>query len=257
MLKLKPEGILTNTKWVYDEETEKGSYVETDISNQLISWLLEPVELDPDLRLRDLFALLARNDAALVVFRRDWANEYVAEYVRVLDQAAPYTGEYDPEGIEYLELYRTWEIEDGNLIGPNRLDFHGVGYELQEDVKDGDYVTFQKGRRINWAIDFSPLADLLNLPLRLNPEIKVFENYKATGAEYKMPDALLADVIRGVLWELSFHGGPTEMAEASAELTRRTSEVKEAIESGDTSKFIPLEDVSRDLGGEDDRSTEA
>jgi hypothetical protein len=246
-LTLKPEGRLIRTQWVYDEEAEAGSYVDSDVSDQLMSYLMEAVKLDPELRLRDLFMLLERNPAVLDVFRRDWGAQFVAEYQRVRNTATPYTGEYDADGIEYLELYSIWEIEDGVLCGTDHLDFHGVGYELQDNVMQGEYVMHSKGTRINWAIDFSPLSELLNLPLRLNPEIVVCQGVKDVAAKYTVNRVLLAQVIRGVLWELSFHGGPKDAAEAAAEMQNRVQDVEEAVKTGDMSKFVPLEDVLKDL----------
>lgn len=243
---LKPGGRLERVDWVYDEEVKKGEYVPTDITDQAVEYLMDTVSLEGELYLRDIFALMERNPAMLPVFRRDWAAEFLDEYKKVLPSAPAYTGEYDPDGIEYLELYHYWEKSSstGEVAGFHRLDFHGIGFELRDDIQEGDWVMHRKGSRIPWAIEFTPLAQLLNLPLRLNPKVSIYESDTEDGKYMsKLDDSLkidkptLAQVIHGIIWELSFCGGPEDVEEEREKLRNITDEVEQAFESGDLSQL--------------------
>lgn len=247
---LKPGGRLERVDWVYDEEARKGEYVPTDITDQAVEYLMDTVSLEGELYLRDIFALMERNPAMLPVFRRDWAAEFLEEYKKVLPSAPAYKGEYDPDGIEYLELYHYWEKSSttGEVVGFHRLDFHGIGFELREDILEGDWVMHRKGSRISYAIEFTPLAQLLNLPLRLDSRVRIYES-DTEGGNYmsKLDDSLtidkpsLAQVIHGIIWELSFCGGPEDVAEEREKLRNIKAEVEQAIASGDFSQLTRFE----------------
>jgi hypothetical protein len=248
-LVLKTGGRLENIRWVYDEDAGKGEYVPKDVTDDAASFLMEPLRIEGELFLRDIFALLELNPILVAVFRRDWAAEYLAEAKRV--EAAPYTGEYDPDGIEYLELYQCWEKtkETGEIEGHHRLDFHGIGFELREDLMQDDYVMHRKGSRIPWAIEFTPLAKLLNLPLRFNPEVHVSvrdARYNSETETLRMSSPTLAQVIHGVLWEISFCGGPEDVVEKKAELDEVVKEAREHMENNkifDASEFLELDEA--------------
>ena len=262
-LLLKQGGRLERVDWVYDHDAKKGEYVPTDVTEDAVSYLMDPVSLEDDLFLRDIFHLFDLNPALSLVFRRDWAAEYLAEYKKVIATAPAYTGEYDPDGIEYLELYQMWSRSSstGEISGHHRLDFHGIGYELREDIIEHDWVAHKKGSRISWAIEMTPLAELINLPLRLNTSVLVSEadheggNYMQKLDTWQMSTPTLAQVLHGVIWELSFCGGPEDAAEKKEELRSRMDEVEEAIATGDHSKFVelnlddPLEDSDTDSKG--------
>jgi hypothetical protein len=245
-LQLVSGGKLLRTDWVYDEEKGEGSNVTTEIAEgQEISFLFDAVELASDLKLNDLFILLKQNPLLLAIYRRDWAKEFLEEYERISSTAKPYTGEYDPKEVEYLELYWQWDKNSstGEIQGIHRLNFHGIGFELREDQMQDSYVTYRKGQRINWSISFSPLQELINLPLRLNPKVLICEDdsdspnfMKTIDETTRIPNPMLGQVLEGILWELSFHGSPEDKLEAKAELDERITEVKKAIANTDELK---------------------
>lgn len=223
-LYLKAGGALEQVRWIYDQTAAQGEYVPFDVGNRAIEFLFQPVKLADDLRLRDVFLLVQRNPELLRVLRRDWAEELLAEALQ--GEAKPYTGEYDPEGIEFLELYAQWNYnsQTTEYTGISRLDFHGVGYELREDVKQGDWVVHVAGSRVQWGISFSPLGELLDIPLRLSPEVLICEDDTASGqwgckvAEAVCFEVTLGQVLHGVFWELSFNGGPADRQQRRDEL---------------------------------------
>jgi hypothetical protein len=98
----------------------------------------------------------------------------------------------------------------GVLTGVHRLWLHGVGYELRDDTELEGQGLQTKGTRIHWAIKFSPLAHIFNLPLRFNSEVFVADSRPITLTlhTFRVPSPTLGQVIGSVLWELSWAGNP-------------------------------------------------
>ncbi|MBI5279565.1 MAG: hypothetical protein HY854_24245 [Burkholderiales bacterium] len=90
----------------------------------------------------------------------------------------------------------------------------------------------------------TPVRELVDLPLRLREEFFICEDdidakaYSGIVATGRCAEALLGQVIQGVLDELAFHGGPHEQAAFSVELKARVDEVKAGAAS-----LIPAEEI--------------
>jgi hypothetical protein len=215
---LKTGGTLEYVSRAYDDETEGVICIRSDVTESAASYLMETVRFEGDVHVRDIFSLLESNPVLLQVFRRLHAAAYLNEAREV--SAKPYSGEYDPAAIEYLELFHNWEIDSGTgeLIGSHRLCLRGVGYELRDDVEQsgGEY---RKGSRIRYALAYSPLAELLNLPLRFDPEVRIIdsdstsENFRRESRKPLGMSPTVAQVIDGVLYEISFGGTPEDKTE--------------------------------------------
>lgn len=265
---LRPGGVLEEIKWVYDKAAEEGNYVSFNRTDDAHCRLFQLVRLDPELRLRDVFLLMAQCPLLAEIERLNWGAEYLEEALAA--DAKPYTGAYGPEGIEYLELYAHWELNTltNELQTNHRLDFHGVGFERREDRlanytdRDGNpVVEYPKGSRTPWAIEFTPLADLLDIPLRVNPVVQVEEadydtaiQRAGTGkitpvAEYTMAWGFtLGQILDGVLYEISFCGGPERKAEKREELDAISAQVEAAIANDDWSRFEEWDMDEKDAG---------
>jgi hypothetical protein len=213
---LRSGGRLDKVRWVYDDAKGEGSYVTRDVTSCSSGYLMESVIFDGDIRLKDILSLLHSDVVLQAVFRRDWAAEYSAEMLK--GDSTPFTGEYDADEIEYLELYSIWEKNSATneVEGISRLSFHGIGFELRDDSMQGDMVVHPKGSRIPWGLTFSPIRELLDLPVKVNPNIVVCEGYTKSDKYGHTLETLvsgqptLGQVIHGILWEISFHGGPEE-----------------------------------------------
>lgn len=218
-LVLKTGGCLEYVGWVVDDDTEGGGYVRSDVTRSAIAYLMDAVRFEGEIYLRDIFSLLEVNPVLLQVFARVYATEYLKEVKK--RPAAPYTGEYDIEGIEYLELVPDWEMDTqtGELTVSHRLSIAGVGYVLQQDVEINAGMQYKAGTRIRWSIMYCPLAEILNLPLRFNGKVALAEG-KGIG-QISGQNALtsvvvapsLAQIIQGALWEISFGGDAEQTAE--------------------------------------------
>ncbi|MET3243744.1 hypothetical protein ABIE53_000489 [Burkholderia sp. OAS925] len=71
---------------------------------------------------------------------------------------------------------------------------------------------YRKGSRIRYALAYSPLAELLNLPLRFDPEVRIIDSDSTTENFHREPRKFLVmsptvvQAIDGVLYEISFGG---------------------------------------------------
>jgi hypothetical protein len=188
------------------------------------------VTLESAVTLGDVFRLLEACPVLKQVFRRDFAEELCDEARKGAVATDPREAS-SPEGIEFLELYQQWRLDTSTqtYTSTQRRPLHGVGFELEADAPD--YYR-KKGERIQWSVSLTPLREMLALPVRVNPEVRLTEddiNAKAFGKEVskgKHPEVTLGQVIDGLVYELSFHGGPQERAEVRSELDEQLAEIK-------------------------------
>lgn len=231
-------------------EDENGKPVSRDVSTRAIEFLFEPVTLSPGVTLADIFTLLARNPLLVQVYRRDFVEELLAH---ALKGPLKTDNPYSKDGMEYLELYQIVELDTDTkvLSGNDRLSFHGIGFEMQEDTDMGGY-TQPKGSRIHWGISLTDVREMLHLPIRVNLAVMVCEgdlDAKRWGEKLDTihrESVTLGQVLHGVLWELSFHGGPSDQTEVLEDLQERKAEVDEAIErekNGEPSGLISGDDL--------------
>lgn len=238
---------LTRRDWEYDESRDEGAYVDDDVTDQASRHLFSTVALAPEVTLRDILLLLDIDPLLQEVFAHDWAKELLAETMGENAPAAP-SIKYDPEGIEYLELYQVWSQDSfgGNLKPIHRLDFHGIGFVLSEDVVRDGCIDYRAGERIKWSLSFTSPLKVLHLPVRLNPEVILYEgnmdsvNYRKEIGRMRNPGVTLGQVIHGVLWELSFHGAPASRDEESAQVKSLADDIYSGEEEAITHRSVDL-----------------
>lgn len=162
-----------------------------------------------------------------------------ATYLAPYEARATTHRPYDPQELEYLELYRMLDFNTGSqtLESGSLVHFHGVGFELIEDTDMGGYAQ-EKGTRIHWGISLTDVRELLPLPLRYRPQVLVCESdldAKAYGHQlhaFQWSHITLGDMLHSVLWELSFHGTPEDQQDTRDELFEHKAEIDEAHRSG-------------------------
>jgi hypothetical protein len=202
-----------------------------EVTDQAIAYLFEPVTLHPDLTLGDIFRVFDVCPALHEVFRREWSVDLCDEARKGPVPRSRGDNPADDAGIEYLELYWSWRLDTGSntYYSMHDLDLHGVGPVLEFD--DATYG-YKAGSRINWAVSLTPVRELLTLPVRLRETVTVAEDdidaraYSETIASGNCAEVLLGQVIQGLLWELSFHGGPGDAAEISHQIRVQVDEIK-------------------------------
>jgi len=231
-LQIRKGGKLIKTKWVYDKTKDEGSYVEKDITDKAISHLFDGCDLEEGVTLRDIFLIMNKELKLFDAVIRNWCEEIVTEG---LTKPAKVVGQYDPDEIEYLELSKNihYDGTEKQCNGGLFPDFGGVGYELKEDkLHSWGEVEWPKGSRIPWGISFSSANDLIDLPVKLDKKLRVFnddhtappKDYCQELASYEGVNYTLGDILYGIIWEMSFHGGPIEREKAGGELRKAVDE---------------------------------
>lgn len=239
MLKIVKGGRLIENKWVYDEAKDGGSYQDFDITDQAIRNLFKACDLEEGVTLRDIFMLLNKDLKIWDAIIGNWCEEIVTEG---LTKPAKAVGTYDPEEIEYLELYFSPEFQKGlegsedGLHGFLRPNFGGVGWELLQDSESTH--GFKAGERIPWGISVTPANELIDLPVKLRKTIEIIEDDYSTENMVQgwkslitlpNPEYSLGQILYGIIWEMSFHGGPDKRNEFKEEL----DDITEKIKNGD------------------------
>ena len=229
----RPGPVLVAPYCLRDGNPPPDAPVEHDVSDRADEYLFETIEMDPRVTLADVFCLLDRDPVLRQVFRRDWAQELCDEARKGAIDASSADPAWQ-EGIEWLELYQEWNLDTGSAtyLPTQRLQLHGIGVELQEDAPDHQR---KRGERIIWSVCLTSVRELLAVPLRVNPEVRVSEDdldSERYGQEVKRvwhPDVTLGQIIEGVLHELGFHGGPDGRTEFAADLRRRMDELDRGL----------------------------
>src|SRR5215218_8212382 len=124
--------------------------------------------------------------------------------------------------------------QNGRWVGPYHLDrrFHGWGpweephpgfFAAHPEIDPGSY----EGA---FALDLSPVNQLVHLPLRYNPAIEFHDDLD--GEEAVFADGIsitFGELVHAVFWELGFLGSPEARDEQSAMLLERLDELKESL----------------------------
>jgi hypothetical protein len=113
-----------------------------------------------------------------------------------------------PSDLEYIEIAKYFEW---NAWGAQEtVDVSGIG----EPNEDGG---------THCGLDFTPVNELVHLPVRLRPQMQIHKDHKRLG-EAPCTFTLL-DVLGEIYWEISFYGSPDERDRSRAELQESMSEV--------------------------------
>ncbi|QDH83588.1 hypothetical protein [Achromobacter phage Motura] len=97
--------------------------------------------------------------------------EGIEDYMKLLD--------VDPveSGARFVDLQRFYEETDYTQLGMGGKE-HDISYcaslvgeKQQEDYYDGDYLMVPIGKRRSWSASYTPLAEFIDLPLVIRPEL--------------------------------------------------------------------------------------
>lgn len=190
-----------------------------DVGARAVEFLFEPLELAPDLRLRDLFGLFVQCPVLLTVYRRFYAEELCAEAA-----LGPLPASSKPL---LIELKQVWNYDSHTLA---YSDVRRLQLSVVRKPEDDDFCIPDADGMVRYSLAGSSLRALLDLPLRLTSEVDIHEadRYSTrSGKRLRMEhcsELILGDLLQSVLWELTWFGPPTaarefieEMAEAADE----------------------------------------
>lgn len=222
MLKLKHGGILERT----------GFKIETqDVTDISISYLHEDIEFDDNVTLRDLFLVINKE---LELFNLIFGN-WIDEYTNVILCGVPESEEENNQ-IDHLLVSLEIENEGEEYNIPSFPEFHGVG------ICKEPFETYKEGDEIKWGISFSPMQKFADTLLVLDPFVHVYNSKTKENKKYPSSGYTFFNVIQGILYEISFHGGPEATKRVLDDLTAQV----ERIEAGEEELFS-ADDFFEDL----------
>lgn len=246
-LQLFPGPRLVRKAWVYDDDAGTGEWISTDVTDRAHEFLFQDVASDPDVTLADVFRLVMDAPIMQSVFRQEFVSELCAE----VRKGPVAKAEEDWEQIEYLELYQLWNHDTSTNAyqGVGRFHLHGMGILQESDIFEHGHLAHKKGERIKWSVSLSPVRELLHLPVRIQGEVLICEDdidakmYGHTLQVGKSENITLGNLIREILWALSWHGTPEDSETVSQGLKDQMAE----LDAG-TAKTTSHEDVFESLG---------
>jgi hypothetical protein len=156
---------------------------------------------DPSITMRDFFHIIEANPEKWVGMIGDWyLLDYVEEFQNIKDSPPAETD------LHYLEVGWYCDLEHDNTKLTLSPTFYGMG------LSDNFLGSIGK-----YGVDFIPLKDLLELEIRLNPQVEIWDNVGSLilSAQKKFS---VADVVTGIFWDLTWDGGPKEKEKAAEEL---------------------------------------
>jgi hypothetical protein len=109
---------------------------EVDVSDRAIEYLFDIGLLEQGVLLRDIFLVLQANPGLSSVFRRLRCKELVESAFK---GEAPPKAEYDPTGVDYLEVQRLCFYDEHikKYSSLSLFNMRGVGFMLKEPWHDG------------------------------------------------------------------------------------------------------------------------
>lgn len=231
---LSKEGMWRN---YWDSETRE--YLKIPVENEeVFRRLRDACEIEDGMTLLDIMRIVESNDILkMFIGEFSWCPDIDDFHVQVNETIR--SKEIDPDyddNMEYLEVY--WETHyHKNKSFSLSPGFHGWGYDPELEREGG------------YAIEFTPLYDLADYPVKLNKEIKVYVlDPKNTNVVFEGTQHYsLLDVLDAIYFEVSFVGGPEEVAE----MRRSLMDTVEGIKSGEIETF-PMPDFIEDLDDPDD-----
>lgn len=219
-IRLSVGGILKSD--IYKEDTKTWDR-DVDVTKAFFFALSSVCELEQGVTLKDICALIDR------------VNLY--QYLSPLLTGGMWLQDIVKEGL--LPTQGSDNLD--NLV----IEWASSTYSEIDGIKDLELRTgfsgIKNGETDKYALDLTPISKINNIPLKLNNILDIsdessagFEIAKQTGT---FPSLLkcrrqftLYDILLGIFWELSFHGGPKQRDERVAELAEQLKKIENGQE---------------------------
>jgi hypothetical protein len=247
MITLSKDGIF------YENKFEDGKKKKV---KSLIPYLNKVIQLEEDFTLIDFFNIL-ENDKELIniIFSSQLGHYPLQLYINDIKKEIV-KGE---EQLDFLKVHWSCGFEQGECSEfepENEISIFASfgGWGVWEDNPWTNYEVDEDGKiRGGFAIEFTPLSELKDLPLKLeldmefkdeNQFIKEENNYK-TILKGKRPFTVY-EVIGAILYEISFVGDPEKRDDAWKEQLETVEDIKNSKEG----KFVSIDDLMKDLNSD-------
>jgi hypothetical protein len=211
-LLLKKGGILELKYW----DTESHSNITRDVTDQATFNLMRQCELDDDVTLRDVFLVLQRDLDVYKIIINNWVEELVEEAFQPAERESD---------VDYLELY--WNItvdrDEKFPCAPIAFfpSFHGWGSYDDGSGKGGIGLMMSK------------VSTLMDYPLKLRKDVLFIDDTDMKNpitTEYQGATYSLLHILYGIIWEMSFLGGPSDRDEKIEEMEQTIERIKSGEE---------------------------
>lgn len=213
------------TEW--DGSPDVRRDVDVPVRN-ILRHLRSACKIEDGVTLGDIIRIVAE-DAPLaeIIGHLAWCDVR-AFYAEVNKPAAKFSNLKWIELSSFIEIEKPFENIRGDM--DLRFDVHGVDDEAP-----------------NWAIEFTPVNEMANVPVRLDPirEVHDWRDWENRPNHNLKTDEGLAcfsllEVLTEIFFEISFHGSPKDRNEKMGEVFGAIEEAKAAIESGEAT-LVPWE----------------
>lgn len=217
--------------------------------------LMRSVDVDSEFTLRDLLHACINSKIPIEILCELCQCNYIKDYY---DEAESKPFEND-KNIKHLEL---------TFMGNKDIDlqekednshywmFDGVG---EKGVMGNDVKQFYSKEEVEkllsegyvekYAIEFSPMFKLADLPIRISNKIIIEDNlskeYKIDKIDFR-PSINLIELLYWVFWELSFCGSPSDRDGKLQKLDDTVKQIDDAKKNG------TLDDITKEFSSVDD-----
>lgn len=209
---IKKGGTLEYCTHEYNEEYERRDQVIVDVTDDAHLFLFNECSIEDGATLRDIFTVIDKHIKLFAPIVPHYVQEFIAESKEPIEGKPAFNND------SQLELY--WSNEHDNYEGVNELlssvSFHAIS------AKD----------ELPSALDFVPVNHLIDLPIILNTDFKVYgrigyPDKDPTIFDFGTKTFSLIEIVRAIFYELSFYGPPSRRNEnmtAISNIARRIDE---------------------------------
>lgn len=213
-------------------------YNDKDITAKLPSALHYVCELEDDLTFKDVILLTQKHQdflSTLLSPNPQDIKDLVQEGLNEPDEKS--------RDLWYIEIY--WR---SNL----------VNYSYNETPELYTYVGIQgigdptmEGQEYEkYALDLTPLNNIAHLPIKINNNMVLYDERKTSDDKFQFGKVLfeakkdfsLFELLYGIFYELTFHGGPKKRDEAKNNLLVSIKEIEDG-----TAELVPWDVVKKNL----------
>jgi hypothetical protein len=223
---------------------DKQKYIRRRVKKLSVwSHLRDACEIEDGVTLLDIFRIVDQYKALkMFIAQYSWCGAIDAFHAQAEEPDLSGEEEDPDEKMTHLEIY--WHADYSKFTkDPAYIElspsFHGVGPALGKNAEhSSDGI-------MRWAIDFSPMYKLADLPVKLDKTVEFFKpkDYKVGRKPIVAGERCfsLQDVLDAIYWEISFHGDPQDKREKLGELMERVDSIKDG-----TAKLIPADEIFKE-----------
>ena len=230
------------------EGEEEISAIEVD---SLASHMQCGIKLDPGTLFDDVWSYIEKDwEFFDIAFSKSLGRYDLKLYVDQFKKPGRDKEDDDPDNsIHYLVI--TWYAEADSWEDEKTItwmaEFGGFGRHHDKDFAEEPHDA-------NYGLDFTPINDMKGYELKLDESV-IFRHDDFTKKSKKTiyetlfegtRDYEVYDVINAILFEISWHGAPNSQMSFMANMDQVVAEAKDALDKGDKSKFVDLEDIDKE-----------